>query len=276
LEQRVADRTAELSGANEALEKARQQLSRDAQDLEAEVAERTWELRESVSSLVQVCYTIAHDLRAPLRTMQGFSAALLEEFGQQIGPTGHDYAQRIIAASSRMDQLIRDLLTFGRLSSAELPLVEADSEAIVEAVVSENLASAENKDACIEIQRPLPKVFANPTALEQVIQNLLSNALKFVARDTKPKIQIWAEEHGAKTRFYIKDNGIGVDPKYHDRIFHVFERVSARDYPGTGIGLAIVQKAVERMGGRVGLQSEPGKGSCFWVELRKVAMNSGE
>src|SRR5204862_4667754 len=111
-----------------------------------------------------------------------------------------------------------DLLTFGRLSSADLPLIEVDVERIVQDVVDQISASKENKYATVAIQKPLPKVWANPAALEQVLQNLLSNAVKFVAPKVKPKIQVGAEEHREKVRLYVKDNGIGIDPKYHERI----------------------------------------------------------
>jgi PAS domain S-box-containing protein len=264
LERRVAERTADLLQANQALKLAQAKLSKDARDLEHEVAERTAALQESVDSLEQFCYTIAHDLRAPLRTMHGFSSALLEDFSKSLNDTGRDYARRIVSAATRMDDQIRALLAYGRLNSAEMPLVATDPGAMLEQL----LHTDECRQARIDVQQPLPKVRANPTALKQVLENLLGNALKFVRPGTTPEVRISAQRQGEWVRLSIEDNGIGIDPKYHQRIFRVFERVSGNSVPGTGIGLAIVQKGVERMGGRVGVDSTPGKGSRFWVDLR--------
>jgi PAS domain S-box-containing protein len=265
LERRVAERTAELTRANEDLQLAKAKLTEDAHNLEKVIAERTMALQESVNSLEQFCYTIAHDLRAPLRTMHGFSSALLEDFAASLDETAHNYARRIVTAAARMDEQIRALLVYGRLNSADMPLVETNLTTMLEQLRE----SDEFRTARIEVQQPLPKILANPIALRQVLDNLVANATKFVAPGVTPKIEISAEETTDWVRVSIQDNGIGIDPKYHQRIFRVFERVTAGNYPGTGIGLAIVQKGVERMGGKVGVESVPGKGSRFWVDLRK-------
>jgi signal transduction histidine kinase len=266
LAQRVAERTEELTRTNEALQEAQCRLRRDAQQLEQQVAERTAALQESVQSLEQFCYTIAHDLRAPLRTMHGFSSALLDDYGNQLDGAGRDYATRIIAAATRMDEQIRALLAYGRLNSAEMPLVRADPAALL----AEILQSDQFKSAQIDLQSPLPRVLANPTAFKQIMDNLLANAVKFVAPGTIPHVQLSAVANGETVRFVVQDNGIGIEPKYHERIFKVFERIASKEFAGTGIGLAIVQKGVERMGGRVGVESAPGQGSRFWIELRKA------
>jgi len=267
LEQRVRERTAEVTEANGALEAVQVKLRSHAQDLEQKVAERTAALEMSVKSLEQFCYTIAHDLRAPLRAMSGFTTTLLDDFGKLLPKAGQEYARRIAGAAERMDHLIRDLLAYGRINSAELPLRETDPARIVQDFVS----SPERKQSSIRIDGSLPRVRANPTVLEQVLKNLLSNAVKFVAPGQCPEIRVFAQEpNPGRARICVQDNGIGIDPHYHDRIFRVFERLSAAGYPGTGIGLAIVQKGVERMGGCVGVESSPGKGSCFWIELRKA------
>jgi len=266
LERRVTERTADLKASNTALRIAQQELSRQALKLEEEVAARTSELQESMKSLEQFCYTIAHDLRAPLRAMHGFSSALVDECGPQLDDRGRGYARRIVEAAGRMDALIRDLLAYGRLNSGELPLVRTDLNLLVDQFVTSEQAAA----AKINVQAPLPKVTANPTALKQVLENLLANATKFVLPGVVPQVEVFAKERNGWVRVHIKDNGIGIDPQYHERIFRVFERLSGKEYPGTGIGLAIVQKGVERMGGRAGVESEPGKGSCFWIELPKA------
>jgi len=239
LERRVAARTKELTDAHEALGQAHAELNRQASALEEEVGSRTAALEQSVRALEEFCYTIAHDLRAPLRTMHGFSAALVHEFGEQLGDRGRDYANRIQTSAARMDALIRDLLAYGRLNSAEVPLGNVDPFELVQQWVEKNPQAEPN----LRIQTPLPAVHANAVALGQVLDNLLENAIKFVPPDVTPKVRISAKEHGDRVRLCIQD---------------------------TGIGLAIVRKAAERMGGRVGVESEPGKGSCFWIELRKA------
>lgn len=267
LERRVAERTADLTHANKLLQEAQSKLREEAVGLEDEVAARTADLQESVQSLEQFCYTIAHDLRAPLRSIHGFTHALLEEFKPQFNDTAADYSARILRATSRMDSLIRDLLAYGRLSSANLPIGQVDLEKALPKVVENVRGSEFGARANIEVNTALPKVRGNPVVLDQVLENLLSNAVKFVPPGATPHVQISSKEENGWVHLLIQDNGIGIDPQYHERVFRVFERLSAEKYPGTGIGLAIVQKGVERMGGKVGLNSQAGQGSCFWVEL---------
>src|ERR1051326_5833779 len=261
LERRVAERTKDLKDANAKLQQVEAQIRLRAQDLEKEVAERTGELRESVSSLEQFCYTIAHDLRAPLRTMHGFSDALLNEC--PLNETGQEYARRIAAAAARMDLLIRDLLAYGRMNSTNLEAFPVNPAGLLEDVIR----GFGRDDVVFHIEKPIPRVQANPTGLKQVFENLIANAIKFVAPGVVPKIRFFAEPREDRVRIFIKDNGIGIDEKFHQRIFRVFERLNPSQYPGTGIGLAIVQRGVERMGGRAGVESQPGHGSCFWIEL---------
>jgi PAS domain S-box-containing protein len=266
LEYRVVQRTADLIEANQALQTAQQELQAHAKELEDKVASRTMELQTTISSLEQFCYTIAHDLRAPLRTMHGFASALFDDFGARLDEVARDYARRILAATTRMDEQIRALLVYGRLNSSEMSLVSVDP-----ANVLEQLATAEEfKGAKIDFIKPGYKVLANPMALRQILENLLANAVKFVAPGVTPHITVSAIDMGATIRLVVADNGIGIDPKYHQRIFQVFERVAGPAYAGTGIGLAIVQKGVQRMGGRVGVDSIPGAGSRFWIELRRA------
>jgi signal transduction histidine kinase len=162
-----------------------------------------------------------------------------------------------------MDDQIRALLTYGRLNSAEMPLTTTDLGTMLEQLRQ----TEEFKTAQILIAPPFPFVSANPTALRQILDNLIANGIKFVAPGVMPRIEISAQQTGGWVRISIQDNVIGIEPRYHQRIFRVFERVSTSHYPGTGIGLAIVQKGVDRMGGRVGVESTPGKGSRFWVDL---------
>ncbi|HZV33039.1 MAG TPA: ATP-binding protein [Verrucomicrobiae bacterium] len=241
------------------------------EELERRVVERTGTLQESVQSLEGVLYHVAHDLRAPLRAMQGLTTLLLEEYGSRFDNEGRDYAGRIVTAASRMDALIRDLLAYGRLGHVELPCQKVELEKIVKYVLEVMHDEIRDKSAQFEIQHPLPALLANDLVLQQILLNLFSNALKFVAPGVSPRVRIWAEGIGDKIHVNIQDNGIGIEPEHQQRIFRVFERLHrAEEYPGTGIGLAIVQKGIERMGGRVGVDSQRGTGSRFWIELPAV------
>lgn len=239
-----------------------------AVELERRVVERTANLQESVQSLEGVLYHVAHDLRAPLRAMQGLTTLLLEEYSKEFDAAGRDYAGRIVTAASRMDILIRDLLAYGRLGHVELHPQKVELEKITKYVLDVMHDDIRERSAQFDIQHPLPVVSANELVLQQILLNLFSNALKFVAPGVAPRVRIWAEAVNGKIRLNIKDNGIGIEPEHQERIFRVFERLHRpEDYPGTGIGLAIVQKGVERMGGHVGVESRCGDGSRFWIEL---------
>ena len=254
--------------AEQDLADAQLQLGRYAEELEKQVAERTRALKDTIQSLEGVCYTIAHDLRAPLRTLQGFTRILLEDYAPVLDKEGRLYAERIGAAATRMDVLIRDLLDYARLSHLELPLTSLDLGQQIQQVLLQLAPEIEAKQAEIVVA-PLPRVIANETVLAQVITNLLTNAIKFVAPETRPHIEVRAETSDGKVRVFVKDNGIGIDSLHHERIFGLFQRLHKPEaYPGTGVGLAIVRKGIERMGGAVGLESEPGKGSCFYIDLR--------
>jgi signal transduction histidine kinase len=196
--------------------------------------------------------------------MHGFSSALLNDC--PLDQTGRDYADRIVKASARMDIMIRDLLAYGRLNSTDLVSAPVNIVPMLE----EFARAWEQRNAKIEIEKPMPRVLANSIGLKQILENLLANATKFVASGVTPRVHISAEERGSWVRINIKDNGIGIDPQYHQRIFRIFERLCPKQFPGTGIGLAIVQKGIERMGGKVGLESTPGQGSLFWLELPRA------
>lgn len=248
------------------LREAKAQLARANEDLEKTVQERTAHLNESIRSLERICYNIAHDLRAPNRTMQGFAQALLTDYGESFEGTAKDYLQRIASAAARNDVLIRDLLAYGRLGHIELPCSRENLKTHVESVLRQLAEDIASRKASIKLQEPLPDVWANPTALDQIFANLVTNALKFVAKGVRPQVTIWAVPSPSHVRVFVQDNGIGIPAEHQQKIFGLFERLQA-SYPGTGIGLAIVHKSVERMGGKVGLESTPGKGSCFWFEL---------
>ena len=237
--------------------------------LEDQVRERTAELEERNDELEAFGYSISHDLRAPLRAMQGFSQALLEDCGDRLDAMGREYAERIVAGAKRMDELIRDLLAYSRVSRAELKLVRVPLTPVAHSALAELSGALRARNANVHVDEPLPAVMGHPATLSQVLTNLLGNGLKFVPPERTPKLRVHAERHNGLVRVWVEDNGIGIAPEHQARIFRVFERLHSNDdYPGTGIGLAIVRKAVERMGGQVGVESSLGQGSRFWVELR--------
>jgi PAS domain S-box-containing protein len=250
------------------IQEAKEQLRILNADLERRVGERTQSLQSAVRELEAFTYTIAHDLRAPLRAMHRFSEVLIEDYGPRLEAEGQDYARRIIAGAEKMDALIGNLLEYSRLSQSEIKLRRLRPSELVAAAfkgLSYDLAGAKPD---LVVDGLLPDVVGDPLLLTQVLQNLLSNALKFVAPGRTPRVLVRGERREGKVVLSVIDNGIGIAPESHSNLFKVFERLgAAKDYPGTGIGLAIVRRAVERMDGQVGMESEPGRGSRFWIIL---------
>jgi signal transduction histidine kinase len=260
----------ERKKSQEALLKAQAELSKYASNLEDMVTQRTVELTATNQQLEAFVYSIAHDLRAPLRAMQGYSTMLIEHEGPALSEIGAGYANRINKAAQYMDALLSDLLAFSRISQQNVVLTEIDLQAVVEQVVGRLRGPIEEQHAKIQIAGLWPMVLAHEPTLVQVIFNLVSNALKFVVADRVPTITFQVENRGDRTRLWIEDNGLGIPLDYQEQIFRLFTRLNGEKFPGTGIGLAIVQKGVERLGGRLGLESTPGEGSRFWIELQRA------
>jgi PAS domain S-box-containing protein len=269
----------ELRETQEALHQAQEQLQQHAARLEKTVDERTAKLRETVEDLEAFSYSIAHDMRAPLRAMQGFSNMLQDEFGEQASSDAKEYLRRITASASRLDRLIQDVLNYSKVVRGELSLESVETEKFLHEIV-ESYPNLQSLRAEISIRGPMPPILANRAALTQVVSNLLGNAVKFVQPGVKPNVRIWAETRSNQqngqppetwVRVWFADNGIGIPANAQQRIFMMFQRLNPpSDYEGTGIGLSIVRKAVERMGGKVGVTSEPGKGSQFWIQLKQA------
>lgn len=256
---------------NQDLVKRAAELQMANLELEQEMAERKRAeeaLKETNAELEAFAYSVSHDLRAPLRAMQGFAQALREDCAGQLGEEGIDYADRIVSASLRLDALIQDLLLYSRLAHTELELTRIDTARAVEEALAQLEVPIQEGGASVTIETPLIPVIAHHATLVQAIGNLLSNAIKFVSPGTSPQVKVRMEPIGALVRLTVEDNGIGIAPEFQQRIFRVFERLHGIEaYPGTGVGLAIVRKGIERMGGRIGLESVPQQGSRFWIEL---------
>ncbi len=260
----------ERKQTEQALREARVQLTSLTGQLEGQVHERTQELSTTNSQLEAFVYTIAHDLRAPLRAMQGFAALLVEEAGATLSETSKSYAERISRSAQFMDLLLGDLLAFSRLSQQRVELSVVSLEAVVQGILSRSQREIQESNACVESVGPWPFVLAHEVTLSQVLFNLVSNALKFTIPGVRCKVRLRAESQGEFIRCWVEDNGIGIAPEHQSQVFRPFTRLDGEKFAGTGIGLAIVQKGVERMGGRVGVESSLGNGCRFWFALKKA------
>lgn len=282
---------------NQMLNKAKEELSAHSRLLESRVRERTARLQETISELETFSYTVAHDLRAPARGTTGYCEVLLEDFGRELSAEAMRVIEQIMKLSTRMEALTRDLLEFTRISRQDAPLSRIEIEPILKEVLSFYDPAIRR---AITIHSPLHSVLAHKSLLQQVFSNLIENAVKFVPPGTAPKITVFSElvpEGSPNTRsrslefssmqasspgearpqtspevdhvrIWVQDQGIGITREAHQKIFGIFERAMTSDlYPGTGIGLAIVARAMQRMGGTCGVESELGKGSRFWLDL---------
>jgi len=225
------------------------------------------ELQRSNEELQRFAYVASHDLQEPLRTIISFSQLLERRYGGQLGEDADEYIQFIVEGGNRMQQLIMDLLQLSRIETRAKPLVPTDAAEIVADALRLMDAAIREADATVTVGE-LPTVMADAAQLAQVFANLVGNAIKYRRPDVPPEIRISAERHGGMVEFAVRDNGIGIDEEYFDRIFVIFQRLHTRDeYPGTGIGLAVVRKIVERHGGRVRVESAPDEGSTFFFTL---------
>jgi signal transduction histidine kinase len=251
------------------LRRAGVEIHRLNAELEQRIIERTRQLEEANDALETFGFSVSHDLREPLRTIQGYAAALEQDLRAGDFSNFEKFVERINAIARRIDLMVADLLEFARLSRAEVafenvPLLDAVGDA---QTALQNDASYQAADIQVNIPADL-HVRAHRPILVQALCNLLANAVKFVRPDTHAAVNVVAHLRGSQVRIEVQDNGIGMAEEALERVFDVFERLHGEEaYPGTGIGLAIVKKGVERMHGTVGVESSPGVGSTFWIEL---------
>jgi PAS domain S-box-containing protein len=263
---KIARDITERKRAEAALAVAQRDLQERAATLEQTVADRTLALRQTVSELEAFSYSLSHDMRAPLRAIQSYTQVVLEDCKDQLSPKCATYLHKAVASAERLDRLILDLLAFTRLSREEVALQPLDIEKLLRDIIHER-PEFQLPNAEISVEGPFPPVLGHEASLTQCVTNLLDNAVKYVARGVRPHIRISSEANAEGVRVCFEDNGIGIDPAGQRRLFQMFQRVQGDEYEGTGIGLAIVRKAVERMHGQVGVASEPGQGSRFWLQL---------
>lgn len=298
-----------------ALRDAQDKLSQHAETLETKIAERTAKLHETIAQLESFSYTVAHDLRAPIRSLKGFSEILLNDYASTMPEPAQELLGRLLRASQRLDALTRDLLQFSRIVRQDVKLSPIDVGELVHEIVA---ATPALQDGVLHVSGPLGSVHAQRTLLQQCLSNLFDNALKFARLGVPPRIVLraegrgpsasanaptpigtafslptsfrsarttqaegmssapWPAEAGAppRIRIWVEDNGIGIPVHAHEKIFGIFERLSGVDVEGTGIGLAIVARAMQQMGGTCGVESEPDHGSRFWLELAAATASS--
>lgn len=252
LESRVKQRTAELAQTNEQLQKTNEQLDILNQ-----------EFQRSNQELEQFAYVASHDLQEPLRAITGYTQLLVNEYGDRFDETAQEYAGFVIDGAKRMQQLIQDLLAYSRVGTRGKEFAPTDCNVVLKQVLQNLQVAITDNQATITADR-LPTINADQNQLVQLLQNLIGNAIKFY-RNEPPQIYLTAAQQNNYWLFQVRDNGIGIKPQYLERIFEIFKRLhTRREYPGTGIGLAICKKIVTRHGGRIWAESEPGMGTTFY------------
>jgi light-regulated signal transduction histidine kinase (bacteriophytochrome) len=227
------------------------------------------DLTRSNAELEAFTYSVSHDLKEPLRTIEAFSQFLLEDYADVLDEQGKDYLRKLAAGSARMKRLIEDLLALSRIGRRDEGEAAVDVHRVVTDVIEGMRATIDERLAIVSVESDVPLVLGDRTRVEQIFGNLIANGLKF-NRSEHPTIDIGVRERtDAGITFYVRDNGIGIDPSYHERVFGIFQRLHRREeFEGTGAGLAIVKRAVEALGGQIWIESDGEAGSAFLFTLR--------
>jgi len=266
LEEMVTERTAEVEKLNSGMIAMLEDLNTTKQEVE-KAAQR---LQETNAELETFTYSVSHDLKAPLRGIDGYSRLLLDDYAEKLDEEGRFFLHTIRNATQQMKQLIDDLLAYSRLQRRTLSIGMVSPRELVDALLAERAAEIEADGIITHVDIPCDSVAAEAEGLAQVLRNLLDNAIKFSREVPDPHIEIGGRTEDEHCILWVRDNGQGFDMKYNERIFEIFQRLhNSEDYPGTGIGLAIVRTAMKRMNGRVWAESEPGEGAVFYLEIPK-------
>ncbi|HUR58394.1 MAG TPA: ATP-binding protein [Opitutaceae bacterium] len=243
--------------------------------LEAQVADRTAKLRQMVEELEAFSYSVSHDLRSPLRVLDGYARALSEDYQHKLDAQAQQYLAKISSTAQRMDRLTQDILAYSRASRVELTMAPVNLDLLVRDAIEQYPVLSAARGS-IQIAPSLGWVMGHGPSLMQCLSNLLENALKFASPERPSRVDIRTEQRAGRIRVLIEDNGTGIDLCQRERIFGLFERATTTQVPGTGIGLAIVKKAVARMNGTVGVERAPVHGCIFWFELAAADVASTE
>ena len=255
------------------LERRRRRRAKDALDrlnaeLEVRIDDRTAALKAKTRELESFAYSVAHDLKAPLRGIDGYSRILLQDYGETLQDDGCTMLQTIQDSTDEMSRLIDDLLAYSKLERRELRTDTIELAPVVTSLVEEKKREWAGRPIDFVVDVNGAVVLADASGLTQALRNYLDNAIKFTSKVPAPHIEVGSEESAESCVLWVRDNGIGFDMDHHEQIFDIFQRLNvADDYPGTGIGLAIVRKAMERMGGRAWAESKPGAGATFYLEI---------
>ncbi|MBF0468894.1 MAG: PAS domain S-box protein, partial [Desulfamplus sp.] len=249
---------------------AENKLKRHREHLEEMVKERTEALEAKNKELETFTYSVSHDLKAPLRGIDGYSRLLLDEYQDKLDDDGRHFLNNVLSSTQQMNQLIEDLLSYSRMERRDIQPVSVDLISLIDMLFNEREQDLAQRHIEVINLIPFQTVFCDRESIRQILGNLLDNAIKFTCNKSSPVIKIKGKETSDSWIISVEDNGIGFDPKYQQRIFGIFQRLHrSEDYPGTGVGLAIVKKAVNRMAGKIWAESEAGKGAVFHVQIPK-------